>query len=78
MRTRTDNSFMSGIGIAQIAIESKTCPSDLKVPLPFVRPIPVIPPPLLRLKWVVWSEQRSGLPGLNFPAYPKVSYTDIG
>ena len=29
MRTRTDNSFMPGIGIAQIAIESKTCPHDL-------------------------------------------------
>ena len=28
MRTRTDNSFMPRIGIAQIAIESKTCPSD--------------------------------------------------
>ena len=30
MRTRTDNSFMPRIGIAQIAIESKTCPSDSK------------------------------------------------
>ena len=29
MRTRSDNSFMPRIGIAQIAIESKTCPSDL-------------------------------------------------
>ena len=28
MRTRTDNSFMPRIGIAQIAIESKTCPND--------------------------------------------------
>ena len=28
MRTRTDNSFMPRIGIAQIARESKTCPND--------------------------------------------------
>lgn len=30
MRTRTDNSFMPGIERVQIAIESKTCPSDSK------------------------------------------------
>ena len=30
MRTRTDNSFMPRIGIAQIAIESKTCPNDFR------------------------------------------------